>query len=325
MKNSAKKFMCSVIAATAAFPLVACSTETPESAFDSPLPWHVSDASYEKLDYTVAVYNTENGAADDKRVQIGEGVLSFTLEEGKQNGYTLLGMDFSVTYYSADAAGKDKGLTDTITSSVYFEPNSLTASSMQKDVNLADREDETNLSYSISADYFNAHEATFLYTKQKDAAKQTLSLPRNAVRDNEMLFFLARAQAIGAGSGSNFKMVNLYDSFIAGKVQEYRMGVSGVAERKTVIGDFVKDFGIEQVTENDKTAYPVNCVSVSIAISGEKHGPSYSVLYATGPFVQGEQKHNKIPISIEYSSYIGANPYRLTTYTLSACSFTKAE
>ena len=323
MKNSAKKILCSMLAAASALSAIACSQEVPESSFDNPLPWHVSEASYEKLDYTVAVYNTEKGVTDDKRVIIGDGTLSFTLEEGKQNGYTMLSMDFSVTYHNDDAAGIDKRLTDKISSTVYFEPKSLNASSMEKKVALADRENRTNLSYSLSADYFGTHKATFLYTKQSGAKEKTRSLPRDAVRDNEMLFFLARAQEISKSSSTNFKIVNLYDTFNTGELKEYRMVLNGTAESKLDIGDFVKDFGIEAVTDEDKTTYPVTCVTTTLSINDEKRGPSYTVMYAKDSFKKGEEEHKKIPVKIEYSSYNGLNPYRMTTYTLSGCSFEK--
>ena len=314
-----------MFAAASALSFVACSAEVAESSFDSPLPWHASEASYEKLDYTVAVYNTEKGVTDDKRVIVGDGTLSFTLEEGAQNGYTALSMEFSVTYRNEDAAGEDKGLTDTIRSTVYFEPNSLTASSVNKEVVLATRKGKTNLSYTITADYFETHKATFKYTAQDGAKEKTRTLPRDAVRDNEMMFFLARAQEIGKGSSTTFQMVNLYDTFNSGELAEYRMVVNGTAESKMDIGDFVKDFGIEAVTdeESGKTSYPVTCITTSLSINAEKHGPSYTVLYAKDAFLQGEAKHNKIPVKIEYSSYNGLDPYRMTTYTLRACSITK--
>ena len=325
MKNSAKKIMCSLLAATTAFSFVACSTEIAESAFDSKLPWHASDSSYEKLDYTVAVYNTEKGESEDKRVIIADGTLSFTLEEGKQNGYTMLYMDFSVTYRNEELAGADKNKTDKITSTVYFEPNSLAASAMQKTVNLADREGKKNLSYAVTADYFDTHRALFKYTKQDGAKEKTRRLPRNAVHDNEMLFFLARAQGISKSSSTNFKMLNLYDTFNTGELAEYRISVTGSSERKVNIGDFVKDFGIQAVTEEGVTAYPVTCITTTLAINAEKHGPSYTVLYAKDAFKQGAEEHKKIPIKMDYSSYQGSNPYRHTSYTLSACSFAKAE
>ncbi|MDE5593233.1 MAG: hypothetical protein K2I75_04795 [Clostridiales bacterium] len=325
MKNNAKRFLCAALAATTAFSFAACSTEAAESSFDSPLPWHVSDSSYEKLGYDVAIYNTQKSEAEGERVEIAKGTMIFTLEEGADQGYTKLDMSFAVTYLNVDEAGIDAGLTDTIESTVLFEPNSLAAKSMHKKVTLADRKDTKNLSYEIDADYFGTHKATFKYFKQDGAEQKTHTLPNDTCRDNEMAFFLARAQAISGESSTNFKMVNLYDTFNSGKTTEYRMVVNGNSERTMDLGEWVKDYGIEAVTDesNGKTTYPVTCITTTIGINDEKHGPSYTVLYAKNAFKVGSTEHKKLPIKITYGSYNGSNPYRLTSYTLTSCSFTK--
>lgn len=325
MKNNVKRFLATALAATTAFSFAACSTEQAESSFDSPLPWHVSDSSYEKLEYSVAIYDTQKSEKEGEREKIADGTMTFTLEEGKDKGYTMLEMNFSVTYLKTDYAGDDAGLTDKIESSVLFEPNSLATKSMHKKVTLADRKDQDNLSYEITADYFDTHKATFKYFKQDGAKEKTRSLPRDTCRDNEMMFFVARAQSISKSSSTNFKMVNLYDTFNTGETAEYRMAVTGSSERKTDLGDWVKDYGITAVTDekSGKTSYPVTCITTSIQINNEKHGPSYTVLYAKDAFKAGTAEHKKLPVKIDYSSYSGNKPYRLTSYTLTACSFTK--
>lgn len=325
MKNNAKRFLCAALAATTAFSFVACSTETAESSFDNPLPWHVSDSSYEKLEYTVAIYDTRKSEKESERVKIADGTMTFTLEEGADQGYTKLDMDFTVTYLDIDNAGVDAGLTDKINSTVSFEPNSLAAKSMDKTVTLADRKDTKNLSYEIHADYFGTHKATFKYSYPEDAKVKTRSLPKDICRDNEMMFFIARAQSMSKESSTNFKMVNLYDSFNTGKITEYRMVVNGTSERKVDLGDWVQDFGIKAVTneKTGKTTYPITCITTSIGISDEKHGPAYTVLYAKDKFTAGAGEHKKLPIKISYSTYSSSNPYRMTTYTLTSCAFSK--
>lgn len=309
------------MAAVTAISLAACSTEPQESAFDAPLPWNDSVSSYEKLDYTVAVYNTSKGEAESKRVKIGNGTLTFTLDEGATAGYTVLDMSFTVKYDSVDAAGKDAGLTDTITSRVVFEPKSLSAKSMQKSVVLADREGEKNLSYTVTADYFDTHKATLKYTKSDDKEK-TRKLSRDACHDNEMMFFLARAQNIKASSSTMFKMVNIFDMFTYGK-PEYTVGVTCGSERKTDLGEWVKDFGIQAVTDEktQNTSYPIKSVLATIMINEEEHGPTYSVVYAKDSFKKDNKEHKKLPLKIDYSSYNGSKPYRSTSYTLSSCTF----
>lgn len=321
MKNLSKKLLSVSLAAAAAFSLAACSTEVAESSFDNPLPWHSAVQSYEKLSYAVAVYNTQKSEKEDEREKIADGTMTFTLEEGKEDGTTMLVTDFSVTYSDTELAGEDRGLTDTITSTVYFEPNSLTVSSMQKTVLLADREGSDNLSYIITADYFGTHKATFKYIKQNTKEK-TMSLPRDAVRDNEMMFFVARAQKIGKGSSTNFKMINLFDTFNYGETTEYTIAVTGGAERSIDIGDWVKGFGIA-ADKDDSAKYPVKCITTTLAINAENHGPSYTVKYALDSFKQGDEEHKKIPLAIDYSTFSGSNPYRHISYTLSDCTFKK--
>lgn len=325
MKNNGKRILCAALAAAMALPLAACSTETPESGFDDTLPWHATAMSYEKLDYTVAIYNTQKSESESEREKIADGTLTFTLDEGAVLGYTTLDMSFTVTYVNdADKAGDDAGLTDAITSHVVFEANSLAAKEMTKEVKLASRKDQTNLSYRVTADYFESHKATLVYTEQDGAKEKTIALPHNATRDNEMMFFVARAQDISASSSTNFKMINVFDSFLSDEVAEYRITVTGSSERDIDLGEWVKDFGIKAAEEEDAPiAYPVACYTTTLAINAEKHGPSYTVLYAKDAFLQGEAEHKKLPVRIDYSSYQSGKPYRLTEYTLSGCTFTK--
>lgn len=327
MKLYAKKALAVLTATVTAFAACACSDEIAESSFDNPLPWHDSvelapTGSYEQLVYAVDVYDTTKGASDVKRVFIGNGEMSFTLQEFA-SGYTTLDMTFTVTY-DQNAPEPDAGLTDTIYSSVDFETNSLSARRMTKTVNLADRKDKQNDSYEITADYFGTHKATYKQTKIEDAKERVKSLPKDACRDNEMMFFLARAQKIGKNTSTNFKMVNVFDTFVKGKLTEYTMAVSsGEKKVKVDIGNFVQDFGVEAVTDEKtgEVSYPISCFNTSISINAERHGPPYSVLYTEKPFVINGKEHKKIPIKISYNEYKGSSPYRMTEYTLTSCSF----
>lgn len=323
-----------LLAAVTAISLAGCSNEQAESAFDNPLPWHDDisispSGSYELLTYSTCVYDTSKGADEDKRVQIADGAMTFTLTETTTvdgTVFTTLKMDFTLTYNDEAGAGEDAGKTDTISSTVEFENNSLAVKSSVKTVTLANRDGKANQSYSITADYFGSHTATFTQTAMENAAPRTMSLPANASHDNEMMFFLARAQGLGKGSSTNFKMINLFDSFTTNSLTEYTMTVTGNESMRTVdIGDFVKDFGVEAVTneETGETTYPVSCFYTSIAISGELSGPPYIVYYTENPFTQGERKHSKIPVIISYSLYNGSSPYRFIEYTLTSCSFEK--
>lgn len=306
----------------AALSLCACNTETAETTFDKTMPWHDSvELAYERLDYSVAIYDTTKGVADDKRIVIAEGEMSFELKELGLHS-TSLAMSFAVTYNDA-APEADRGKTDRIQSEVEFESNSLFAKRSEKTVTLADREGKTNLSYTITADYFGTHEATYI----AGAKKKTFSLPENNCRDNEMMFYLARAQALSTSASNNFKMVNLFDTFNTGSLAEYRMAVNcDESKHKIEIGDWVKDYGVEAVTD-EKTgemSYPVSCFYTTISINAENHGPPYVVHYAENPFKSGGKEHKKIPLRISYDQYSGSSVSRHTEYNLTSCSFDKA-
>lgn len=314
--------------AVTALSLCACNTEPAESTFDKTLPWHDSvelapTGSYELLNYTVAVYDTKKGVAEDKRVKIADGEMSFELKES--TSYTSLATDFTVTYNDA-ASEVDRGKTDVIESFVEFETNSLIAKSSEKTVTLANRDGKDNLSYKITADYFDAHKATFIFTAQDGAKEKTRSLPKNTCRDNEMMFYIARAQSLKTSANNNFKMVNLFDTFNTGSFTQYTMAVMcDEAKRKIEIGDWVKDYGVEAVTDEKTgdTAYPITCFYTTISINDENHGPPYVVHYAETPFKSGEKEHKKLPVRISYSEYAGSSVARITEYTLASCSFDK--
>ncbi len=327
MKKSIKKVLC-LTSALSVFALAACSTIPPSPTFDSTLPWHdegKSGASYEKLDFDAAIYNTRNGSADDVRVKIAEGSLCFELtEDSRTDGdkrYSSLDMNFSVTYNDS-APEADRGKTDTISSITEFATISLVTSKMHKQVSLADREGVQNLSYTIDADYFDSHRATI---NRRDTSS-SLSIPSGTYYDNETMFYLARATALGKGASTSFYMNSLFDCFLNGEFSSLTMATSTDGSLNTVnIGDWVKEFGIEGVTDdNNVTTYPVSCYNTQIGMNADKPGPPYFVLYSEKPFVSGEKKHNKVPVFISYSEYERGKVVRVTEYTLSGCSFDKA-
>lgn len=323
MKKTLGKITCAALAAVSALSLAACNTEIPESAFDHPLPWSDSSDSYERLEYSVEVFDTQKSESLDKRVKIGNGSVSFVLNEGEAGGYTRIDTSFTLTYLKIDEAGADAGLTDTVKSTVVFEPKSMAAKSMKKTVKLADRKDTANLSYTVTADYFDAHKATITYTAT--GKTDSMSLSKNACRDNEMMMYLARAQALSSSSSTNFNMMNIFDSFNAGEPVNYNMAVTGTSERLVDVGEWVKDFGIEKKDADNEqgAAYPVKCITTSIVINATNHGPGYIVLFAKDSFKSGGKEHKKIPVKIDYDAYVGNRPYRHTAYTLTSCSFAK--
>lgn len=329
-----KKSICIVAATAMAFSMSACTTQSITVSFDQERPWHDGASSYEQLNYTVAVYDTTNGTADDKRVLIADGTTSYTLEENtRQNGstwYSTLNTDFTLTY-NDKASETDKGKTDTVTSSVEFNNDSLSASKMQKTVTLAERTGVENLSYSLTSDYFNATASqTF---KGKDSS---LSLNHGTHYDNEMIFHLARATALDKGSGTYFYLTNVFDSFLNGSSTTYTMYVScNEAFSDIAVGDWIQPLVVEEEEENtddetqtqdetdEQTPYTVPCYKASVSINAEKSGQPYVVYYSSKAIKSNDKTHKKVPLKITYAEYSGTTQTRITEYTLSSVVFEK--
>lgn len=332
--KSFKKTLCSIAAIAATATLVGCNDGITVN-FDTERPWHDTGASttvfaYEKLGYSVAVYDTSDGADAESRVKIADGELVYKLEERPRTeetvAHTYLDMSFYVTY-NDDAPTADRGLTDRIESKTEFRTDSMATSRMTKTVSLADRADTENLSYTVEADYFGTHTAKRKWTAKEGAEDESMSIPQTTYNDNEMAIYLARATSIGVGTTNYFYMTNIFDSFVRGEFTDYTMAAVGAKSTTTLdIGDWVKDCGIEPAKADDETVieprtYPISCYDVNIQMTDTKHGPPYRVFYSQTPFKIGEKEHKKIPVKIQYSQYTGSKLMRVTEYTLTSCAF----
>ena len=334
MKNAMKR-KCAVLLTAVMIPTLAACQNTITESFDTRLPW-IDDkaesvvASYEKLVYSVNIFDTSKGAGDDVRVNIASGELVLELAEQANRRFTDLTSSFTVTY-NGNAAEADRGLTDTVTSEVTFQTNSLFTSTMKKTVALAPREGKTDMSYTVEADYFEAHKAKKYPVGKPDEAVEMEIPTYGTYHDNEMMFYLARATSLAAEGSSPFFMTNIFDSFLYGEFTNYTMTASCAKELVTLyMDDWVKDLGVEGATTDDgKTVYPVSCYNVSVGISAEKHGPPYNIQYTEKPFVTGsdeagdKKEHNKIPVSMAYPEYTGSTLARITEYKLTSCAFEK--
>ncbi len=333
--NTKFKRISAALAAAAALGLSACST-APSVVFDSTRPWHDADTpstaySYEKLEYSVKIYDTTAGSGEAERKEIADGSASFTLDEAHADGtigYTHLDTAFTVTY-NADAGETDGGLTDKMTSHVEFQTDSLTAKYMTKTVTLAPREGKTDLSYTVTADYFGTHKAERVMYGKTD----TLDIPQGTYNDNEMMFHLARATPLALGASPVFYMTNIFDSFINGSLTKYSMTAScgkelidvkvseSIAKLVCVPPEETEKDESEAKNADGADDTAVSCYPVSVMISDAEHGPPYSVFYSEKPFKIGEKIHTKIPVKISYSEYSGSKPYRVTEYILTSCAF----
>lgn len=340
-----------ITAVAAATALVACSSDPEMSAFQNPRPWQKAegDTAYEKLDYSVAIYDTNAGTAKDKRVQIASGTLGFTLQYNEQTaigGNASLDMAYTVTY-NDNAPQKEVGVTDSITSTTLFRTNSLETLSMQKTVSLGKREGEKdgeNKSYTITADYSNGKATREMYGKTKK-----LNIPGGKYWDNEMMYYLARATGIKKNNTTYFKMTNLFDCFEAGEVSELTMMAS--AQQKFTQLEFddpwIKDYVItkeqedaekeaEKEKEKSKAAvnadtegdtedevYKVPCYCVAIVMDADDSGPAHYVYYSERPLEDGGIRHKRVPLKITYTQFKGSKATIHYEYTLSSISFVK--
>ncbi len=325
MNTSIKRKVAALLAlALGTTALCGCNQEVPVT-LDTPSPWHDGSNSYERLVYDVTIYN---GTGDDRET-LANGSLAFTLEEFSGGatafGYSTLDMDFTVTY-TDKAAESERGLTDTVTSRVEFLTDSLHASKSSKTVAVAKREGVADLSYKIEADYMNEHSATVTMTGGEEDVISNIAIPSGTYYDNEMMFYLARATKLAAGGSCAFKMVNLFDSYNTGKFTDYNMVASVDEDIASVeIGDWVKDYGVEPVTNEETLAvsFPIPCYYTSVYINDTRHGPPHYVYYSEKPFVSDGKTHNKIPVFMHYSEYYGSLLSRYTEYKLTSCSFVK--
>ena len=327
MKASIKRKLAASIAAVTAIVLCGCNQELAVS-LETPSPWHDGNNSYENLVYEVTVYD---GGSDDARKTLALGTLTFELQEGKKDGDTYesgtIDMSYSVTY-TQDADEKERGLTDTITSTVSYMADSLHVSKSEKTLSLAKREGVTDLSYTVTADYMNDHKATVTMTGYDEPTSGEITIPSGTFYDNEMMYYLARATTLSAGGGLYFKMVNLFDSYNTGKFTNYNMLASVKSDlAKIDIGDWVKDYGVEAVTDEETGAvsYPVSCYETGIYINDSKHGPEHYAYYTEKPFVSDGKTHNKVPVLMHYSEYSVNVLTRYTEYKLVSCSFVKGQ
>lgn len=322
MKNYAKK-LSAIIAASAAFALAGCAQPI-TVVFESDRPWHSGELSFEKLGYSVGVYDTTAGTEDDKRVLIADGELVYTLNEKAPDAsniaYTTLDMQMRVTYNDR-APDADKGKTDKISSTTEFQTASLVASTVAKTVELDNRDGVRNNSYTLNADYFGEKKATINFTSANVTDK--LDIPTGSYYDNETMYYLARATGIELNSNTNFVMVSLFDSFLSDKFDDFNMVASSKADPATVVlGEFAGSFGVEAATADDGTTYyPVSCLETSIIKNEKLSGPPHYVYYSEKPFTQNGKEHAKIPVKMSYSEYKGNTVVRVTEYILTSCSF----
>ena len=334
-----------VTAFASASALVACTADPAMSAFQNPRPWQSEgSAVYEKLDYSVSVYDTKKGATEDKRVLIASGDLGFVLEYGEQTslgGEATLDMSFSVKY-NDNAPEKDIGITDTIVSKTTLRTDSLETLSMQKTVTLGERAGETNRSYSITAENGKA-------TRTMYGNTSTLKI-NGKYWDNETMYYLARATDIKKSATTNFYMTGLFDCFEKDEYSQLTMSAAANDSlTKLEFDEWIKDYVITKEQEdaekeeekNDQetkaaksdeatggetaedTPYTVPCYSVAILMATTESGPAHFAYYSERPIEVDGIRHKKVPLKITYAVYDGNSMALYYEYILTSLSFKK--
>lgn len=313
-----KKIGCILLSALL-FAMVGCGAPPPTIELDGVKPWETA-AMYEKTVYRIDRYRMIK--VGKETVRDGEPIATGTVEMVLRQGTASAGesavmevaTDYTLTYVDDERAGIDRGKTDEIETLVTFRKTGMVPLTSYRDVRIAVREDQTDLSYTVSADYAAGTAERRLPGK---AEPDTLSMKNEGtVFDNEQLFYVTRAfKGLEAGASVSFSMVNLHDCFQVG-YQTYAMSVSCAAEKETLyIGEWATALGLE----SDGNGHAkVECLKGTIGKTGNLPGPPMTVYYSNQKFSVGADQTAKVIVSIINREYNASAVESFNTvYTLS--------
>lgn len=317
MKRFKSVFALVLVVALAAL-ACACESTAPSLSLDSPVPWtHSGDA---KDAYEKCVYSIERKDVTTDKVT-ATGTLTYELAPS-DDGKSVLTSNMSITY-TDDAPERDRGKTDTVTSSVKFSAISLAPESSVKTVELAVRDGETaNLSYDLAVDYVKG-ESTLTYTRRENAVS-TISVGDHTlmnVYDNETLYYVARAASgIKAGGSGSFANACFFDLHGAGSFSYKTMNFTCASEAESLgTYEFLKPF---------TTDGSVSAIKTSLSQSGDNSGPAIDLWLSATDFVIDAAKGaktRKVMMKLALTEYDVAQAVKkyVTTYSLSDYSVTK--
>lgn len=313
-----KTIIAAAIAGVVALVACACGTSAPTLSLDSPAPW--VHAGEPKNAYEKCVYSIERRDVTTDTV-VATGTLTLTIAPAPDSDKSSLTTSMTITYNDA-APDADRGLTDTINSSVVFAPASLTPEKSYKKIELAPRAGEkTNFSYELTNDYA-AGISTLNYYNRENATSEVRVGDNTLmnVYDNEMIYYVARAAAgIKAEGGGSFANACWFDMHGTGKFA-YRTVSFSCGKEPESMGTF----GFLSPYTADGS---VAAIKTSLTMSGENSGPSIELWLSSTDFKIGSDdsdKTRKVMIKMATTEYdVGqATKKYVTSYVLSDYSVT---
>lgn len=313
-----KSIIAATIAGAVSLVACACGASAPTLSLDSPTPWvHAGEAknAYEKCVYSVE----RRDVTTDTVIAVGE--MTMTIAPATDSDKSSLTTSMTITY-NDNAPESERGLTDTINSSVIFAPISLTPERSRKKVELAPRAGEkANFSYELTNDY-TAGVSTLNYYNRENATSE-VKVGDNTlmnVYDNEMIYYVARAAAgIKAEGNGSFANACWFDMHGAGKFAYRTINFTCGKEPESMgTFGFLAPYTVDGSVSAHKT---------SLTQSGEDSGPSIELWLSATDFRIGTtdtDKTRKVMIKMATTEYdVGqATKKYVTSYVLSDYSVT---
>lgn len=296
--------------------LVSCAGSGFTLTFDNPSPWSGS-TKYERTAYNVSMYKNPNS---ETPLTIASGTMVYTIEEDYRSTgtikYSRLSSDFSITYNeSADEI--DRGKTDTIHAEVIFQTEGLINSTMAKTITYAPREGQDNRDAIIACDYFAGNASV----KIGDDDAKTLKFTGGSYYDSNMIYMLARAQAMAVGTVYNFYSTSVPDSVESGKIANETLNAT-VSEGEYIdMGNLAALFPAKE--DETREGNKVLSKGCTIARTVANSGPPFIAYYSDNDCVIDGVKHSKIMTRLSTYAYAGQTLDTRTDYVLSDVSYTR--
>lgn len=327
-----KAFFCSAAAVMAsAVALTGCTGSAIVVSLDNPYPW--SGSGYEKATYSVTIYNHNEKGEKKDIFATGEYVTEIidnaetsasNIKYGRVNNSLTL-------HYNENADEVDRGKTDTINAYAIYNMNGMVTRESYREYNVEKRDGATELfSYVCEMNYFAGRGTFKTYKSEDDTVKEEvseLSFTSDTYYDNEQLYYLARAQALGAGASQNFFLTSPLNSFSANKITTYTMSsitASSLENRKSGLSvyPYVLPEEPDEAVGADET--PCYAVTLSIGNSTTSGPPTFMYFSTYDATIDG--KTNKKVLEYFYTqSFNGTVVATETQFQLKDIIFTQAE
>ena len=286
----------------------ACQAQISSANPTYPAPWCINqtedsvNTAYEKSVYSITKTNKFTNKI------IAEGTLTYELKPaGKVDSvaYSTLDMSMSITY-NEFAQEADRGKTDTITSSVTFTSAALSATKSSRTVTIADREGQSNPSYTLVNDYKEGYS-----TLNSNGKEHTINFKGQSligIIDNELLYFYTRAYpGLNNGLVGYFKMADFFDMHSRGDSFtpiDMRLNTAEAGKDQALsfptLTQFLND------SQGSTMTLPTN-----VSKNTDPTGPPTQLWFSKTNFTVGENQTTKLVLV-----YIRTVEYDLTTVSV---------